>query len=157
MRAHLLILLRNERGAIGLEYALVLPFLILLIIGLVDYGGLAYRETQLEAAVRSGGQYALVDGNSSDVAGIEAVVYEAMGLDPDSGALSFAISYEWMCPDGTAAISIGDFCGADDDIPPGYFMRLGVSETYQMWVPYPLLPETHDITGEVMIRVLRTS
>jgi len=148
---------RDTRGAIGVEYALSLPFLILMMVGLVDYGGLAFRETQLEAAARSGGQYALIDGKSGDTAGIEAAVYDALGLDPDSGALSFNITYEWLCPDGTAATSIGDFCGADADIPPGYFMRLNVSESYEMWVPYPLLPETHDITGEVVVRVLLTS
>jgi len=157
MYTHPLVLLKDRAGAIGLEYALVLPFLIMLVVGLVDYGGLAYRQTQLEAAARSGGQYALVDGNSGDTAGIEAAIYEAMELDPASGVLSFAISYQWLCPDGSVASSVGDLCGPDADIPPGYFMNLSVSESYEMWLPYPLFPDTQDITGEVMIRVVQTS
>ena len=149
--------LRDPGGAVAIEYALLLPLLILLAVGVADYGGLAYRSTQLEAAVRAGVQYALVDGSSGDTSGIQEAVYAAMGLEPATGALTFSITYQYVCPDGTTVAGLSTYCDAADTVSPGYYMRLTVTETYEMWLPYPAIPESYDITEEVMVRVLEVS
>jgi Flp pilus assembly protein TadG len=45
---------RNERGAAAVEFALVLPLLVLLVVGIADFGRAYYLQTTLSAAAREG-------------------------------------------------------------------------------------------------------
>ena len=44
----------NERGAAAVEFALVLPLLVLLVAGIADFGRAYYLQTTLSAAAREG-------------------------------------------------------------------------------------------------------
>jgi len=44
--------LADRCGAAGVEFALLLPVLVTLLIGMFDYGALAYQTMQVSAAVR---------------------------------------------------------------------------------------------------------
>ena len=45
---------RNERGAAAVEFALVLPLLVLLVAGIADFGRAYYLQTTLSGAAREG-------------------------------------------------------------------------------------------------------
>lgn len=146
--------LTDRSGAVAIEFALILPFLAVLAVGLVDYGGLAHRQTQLEAAVRAGAQFALDPGNAQDTVGIQSAVYDAMGLDSQSGALTFVLVYQYLCPDGTVQSSATSYCDGGNTVLPGYYLSIAASEAYEVWLTYPVFPATFDITGEAQVRVL---
>jgi Flp pilus assembly protein TadG len=50
--------LRNERGAALVEFALVVPLLMLMMCATIDFGLAVYTLNNLTAAVREGGRYA---------------------------------------------------------------------------------------------------
>jgi Flp pilus assembly protein TadG len=50
---------RDARGAAAIELALTAPFVILLLMGIFDFGNLAFTMMQVEAAAHAGAQYAL--------------------------------------------------------------------------------------------------
>lgn len=52
--------MRSERGAALVEFALVVPFLILIMCATIDFGLAVYTLNNLTAAVREGGRYAAV-------------------------------------------------------------------------------------------------
>ncbi len=56
---------RGERGQSLVEFALVLPVLLLLILGLIDVARAIAQENTLASAAREGARYAIVHGSSS--------------------------------------------------------------------------------------------
>jgi Flp pilus assembly protein TadG len=74
-------LLRGEAGASAVELALILPLLILLIFGIVQFS-IAYNRVQgLQAAAREGARFASIGGNFT---GIQTRVHNAQSLFDDS-------------------------------------------------------------------------
>ncbi|MEO8477279.1 MAG: TadE/TadG family type IV pilus assembly protein [Actinomycetota bacterium] len=77
----------EERGASAVEFALVLPLLLVVALALVQVGLLVRDRLLVEAAARAGARTAAVDPDQGAIA--EAVAGSAPDLDP--GALSVAV------------------------------------------------------------------
>jgi Flp pilus assembly protein TadG len=90
--------LRSRRGVAALEFALVVPVLILLLLATVDYGRAISQNIRLSNAVRAGAQYAL--SFPDDVAGINARVTAALG-----GWTDVSVATECQCAGGSASAS----------------------------------------------------
>ena len=72
--------IKNERGQTFTEFALVLPMLIVLMLGIVQFGVAFNNYVTLTDAVRAGARKAAVSRNSSDPAGAcRAAVVAARG------------------------------------------------------------------------------
>lgn len=54
-------------GAVAVEFAFVLPLLVVIFIGTVQFGLVMYRTQMLEAAAREGARVASVGGDTTDV------------------------------------------------------------------------------------------
>jgi Flp pilus assembly protein TadG len=57
---------RDERGQALVEFAFVLPILLLLMLGLLDVARAVWQENTLAYAAREGTRYAIVHGSSSE-------------------------------------------------------------------------------------------
>jgi Flp pilus assembly protein TadG len=55
----------ESRGSAAVEFALLLPFLVTLVLGMSDYGALIYQSMQVAAAAHAGALYALRNGYSA--------------------------------------------------------------------------------------------
>ena len=89
-------LTRNgERGAAAIEFALVLPILIMLVFGIIEFSRGYNAKTELTGAVREGAR-ALALGKSTGEAQT-ATIDAAPGLDLDAGDISTT-----PCPAGGA-------------------------------------------------------
>lgn len=94
---------RSERGATLVEAAFVLPLILVLVLGVVDYGFMINRGTLVNNATREGAREAVF---GSDAATIEARVREAaLGLD----SADLTVTVTCKAPDGT------DCAGVDYD------------------------------------------
>lgn len=58
---------RRERGAALVEFALLLPVLMVLVLGTIDFGYLINRSTLLHNAAREGARVGVFDGDASAV------------------------------------------------------------------------------------------
>ncbi len=73
--------IHHPHGQSLVEFALILPILVLLAMGIFDLGRAVYYYSALQNAVREGARYGIVHPNDS--AGVEAAVRnKAIGLDP---------------------------------------------------------------------------
>jgi Flp pilus assembly protein TadG len=58
--------IRSERGAAVVEFAVILPLLLLIIFGIVEFGFIFYNKAMLTNASREGARRAIVYQNDSD-------------------------------------------------------------------------------------------
>ena len=89
---------RGERGAAAVEFALVLPILMMLVFGIIDFGYVINRDTMLNNATREGVRAASVGASAAEV---EAVVKS--GLPGMSTAVT--VSVTCLKPTGAACAS----------------------------------------------------
>ena len=54
----------GERGAVAVEFALVLPVLVLLLFGIIEFGLMYNRQQALHAAAREGGRVASLESST---------------------------------------------------------------------------------------------
>lgn len=78
---------RGDRGAAAVEFALVLPLLITLLFGMIDFGFAINRYTVINNATREGVRAASLSGTQSDV---EKVVKDALSDLP--GTVTVTVS-----------------------------------------------------------------
>lgn len=71
---------RSEWGQSLVEFAMVVPLLLLLVFGIIDFGRLLMNQVTLTNAVREGARIASVGGSSGDVT--SRVESAAPGLSP---------------------------------------------------------------------------
>ena len=62
---------RDDRGAAAVEFALVLPILVVLVFGIVDFGRALFAYNYLTSAVREGGRFAAVQNSASAQAAVQ--------------------------------------------------------------------------------------
>jgi Flp pilus assembly protein TadG len=80
----------SERGSAAVEFALLLPILMLVLLALVQVGALARDQLVITQASRAGAREAAVEGSAEAVR--EAVIAAATGLDPERLSVDVAWS-----------------------------------------------------------------
>ena len=151
-------LLRSPpRGAAIVEFALILPFLILLMVGLFDLGFGAYQSMQVHAAAEAGAQYAL--RHTWDATAIATAVTSATG----TGAIAAtpAPTRVCGCPDSGAFTVVGSWV-VDHCVPsftcasgssPGVYASVSARLSYSPVLSYPGLPDPLTLTGQAYRRI----
>src|SRR5690348_18145124 len=80
----------QERGNMAIEFAIVLPVLATLILGVADYGMLMNTSAALRGATRAGAEYAKAYWNNPSVSNVatntQQQVCSALGLTLTSGS-----------------------------------------------------------------------
>lgn len=86
---------RQRRGSQAIEFAIILPVLMAIIAGMVDYGWYFYQQQRLTVAVRDGVRVGSVSEWEDDPASLAEdrvrVAYSETGLDPEALTLSASI------------------------------------------------------------------
>lgn len=127
-------------GVSAVEFALVVPVLLISLLGVVDIGNVVYRRSDMESALRAGIQYFMNGGD--DLAKAETVVNESWTTKPDT--MSVAAERFCMCA------SVEHACNAlcDDDTYPTSYNRIRATAVF----PGILMEEEHDAEQSVRVR-----
>src|SRR5690349_15888033 len=91
----------SPRGVSAVEFGLAAPFLVLLLVGLIDLGLGIYSLLQVRHSVSAGAQYAMVHGWTNDGGDIKAAVKDASSLALGDLQGSVIVSEVCGCPEGT--------------------------------------------------------
>ncbi len=75
---------RGERGAAAVEFALVLPVLLLVIFGIIDFGRMLYTKITLTEAAQAGARAGAIFGQAK---GEDQANLAAAGLNPAPGEM----------------------------------------------------------------------
>src|SRR5690349_7378698 len=96
---------RTRRGSVLVEFALLSPFLLLLLAGCLDIGFLLRTALCVAEAARAGAQYGSTSpAKAYDTAGIQAAALDAAPNTPGLSATSERVCY---CSDGTSVACTG--------------------------------------------------
>ncbi len=145
---------REDRGAAAVEFALILPVLLLLVLGIINFGYVFGQKLALNQAVREGARNAVVS-TSADESAVETFVRDSTGGligDPTDVAVATALqsggagSFGGFTRNGEACVDYTDAQGLGG--------QLEVTATYQSaWlVPLPLSLSAPLLTSEAVFR-----
>lgn len=127
-------------GVAAVEFALIVPVMLIILMGLLDYAIAVFHKMELESAVRSGAQYALVqDSNSATIIG---VVEASTNLEIANVTVTVTESCE--CSDGSAIACAGT-CLTD---PVRHYTTVTANYIHTWF----FLPGTQTLTQSITIR-----
>lgn len=144
--------LRDDSAMSAVEFAIIAPVLLLMAVGVVDYGEAAFRSMQVQNAAQAGIQYAAVHGYQ--VSGITAAVQStgAPGISVSSGPTQFC-----GCPTTTNSVPTltSTPCGSDcaDGTVSGTYVTLTAAATYTTLISYPLIPTSFAFSSQATVRI----
>ena len=134
---------RTEAGSAAVEFAISLPLLVLIIIGIFDYGKAVNLSTKLQNGARAAAQYALYyPGDASGTSSNAATA--AQTATNDSNMTVSSLSTTCYCIDsGTGVISAtstacNSACGAGTTL--GHFLTVTTQETFTPTINISRLP-----------------
>lgn len=139
--------LKSEAGASIIEFAIVLPILALLAVGIIDLGRWAYYGIVAANSARAGAQYGAQDANhASDSTGMTAAV------NAESGN-----AVTWNTIDATEVCSVSGGalspCTGNAPLNTTYYVKVQVSGTFSPLVHYPGFSSL-PVNGSAIIRVV---
>jgi Flp pilus assembly protein TadG len=124
------------------EFAIVLPFLALLLIGLIDFGRYMYAGIVVANAARAGVQYGAQNlQKAADTTGMKNAAIADAGTLPN------------VSPSPTAYCLVGGSsgsCGAAGAVP---YVKVVTTGTYTPLIHYPGLPASLTVSGSAIMRV----
>src|SRR5258707_587749 len=151
MPKRLVIRLRKDRkGSSFIETAILIPMLLVVCCGTMDFARVVYAGIEIANAARAGVQYgALTPGNSGDTAGmIQAAVNDASDLGI-SNVTATARNF-CGCNSGTGEVACSDTsCGTT---PSGY-VSVTTNYTFNTTLHFPGLPQTVLLARTAKMRV----
>lgn len=136
----------DDRGTAAIEFALLTPILMLLLVASADFGMMFREKMQAEKAARAGLQYAIYD--PQDNAGIATAITSATGLPV--GQLTITVTRFYECANGTQPAAPG-FCAAGDW--PGTYVRITITKPFTALLTWGGLTERFSVTGSAEGRV----
>lgn len=135
---------KRERGQALTEMALTLPILLLVILGIMDFGRMVFLYSQIANAAREGARYGSVVGvfdsgageveQVRDCAAIRAAVREMYGLPVTITDEQIDITYD----DGNSSLGLtcnGTYGPTLDQIPQGSRILVEVESTFEFITP----------------------
>ncbi len=138
----------DSGGNSAIEFAFIAPVVILMMIGVVDFGLATWRNMQVHSAAQAGAQYAMAHGFNP--AGITAAVTNATAY-PDV-TVTPAPNQFCGCPsaDGVTAASCTASCPTGG--AAGAYVTVSAQATYTPLLPYPLIPNALTLTAQSTVR-----
>ena len=135
----------DESGNAIVEFALIAPVLMIMILGLVDAGRAIGANSRLGTGVTAALRYALSDPYATDAIATAALA----GSRYADGEASVTVSRIYECPDGTV-ISASDTCAA------GFkriFVQVDMTRTQATVFAYPIIGDeiTVSRTGSLQV------
>lgn len=152
------VLRRENSGATIVEFAVTLPLLLVILVGIVDYAQPVNISTKLYSAARAGAQYAIKYPN--DASGIQSAAQSgtsdsAMSVTVNQFCTcgsSSATAFAWgprtqsgTCTSGTVACTGGQTLR--------YYVSITTSQTYQPLISYVGLGGNMTMTGTAVVQV----
>ena len=138
--------LRGSNGNAAIEFAFVLPVLLLLIITALDFGLIEYNKIYVRSAVNAGVAYAL--GVSSTPALVQTAIQNST---PTVSGLTVSVSQFCQCSDNSSVSCTGT-CSGSPSIPDKY-ISITVQKNVTLSGIYSFVPNPYPINQQATVMI----
>lgn len=136
-------------GTSAIEFGIIAPMLVAVMVPLIDLGLGFYQKMQVEDAAQAGAQYAMAHGWNSTA--IQNAVSAATGIAGLTA--SPAPTQSCGCPNGTSVTPAACGNNCDDNQPAGTYVTVSAQAVYGTLIPYPGLGNSITLTAQSMARI----
>lgn len=137
----------RQRGIASIEFALIVPLLLLLIAAVVDYSLLMRAAIAVGDAARAGAQYGSINtSNASNTSGMQAA---ALNAAPDIPGLTASAAKVCSCSNGSTVNCSGGTCPSG---PVRTYVQVTVRTTMSPLFSYPWLGYTGAVVATTTMR-----
>jgi Flp pilus assembly protein TadG len=139
---------RDARGVTAVEFAIVAPGLLLLMICTIDLGMGLYRKMQVESSAQAGAQYAIAHGFSASIANVvvNATTFPGIAASPAPNQFCGCASST-----GVTSASCSSTCAGGG--VAGTYVTVSAQGTYTTLLPYPMLPSSFTLASQSTVRL----
>jgi Flp pilus assembly protein TadG len=136
-----------SEGSMAVEFALLLPILLILLAAVVDFGAAVNRQMALSAAVRAGAQLAVAQPPTAETLhAVAAAIRQTAPEDPDEQQ---EVTVELFCER-----SDGEPVACDAGLPgQATYVTMRLSEVWAPTFSYPLHQRTMALAARQTVRV----
>lgn len=142
--------LENTNGVAAVEFVLIAPILLLLLIGLVDFGLYINAKMKLENMARASSEYVRNGGDPNNLTA-DVLAYSGSSDSANSfDDITLTTSNVCECDDNVET-DCATGCAAD-----GYmreFIIINLDMTYNTLFPYPGLPGSIPLSGRARMQI----
>ena len=133
------------------EFAVVLPLLLVVMLGMIDFGRATFEAVEVESAAHAGAAYgARSKGLAADKQGIEKAVLDDMGDEADTESVGVVSERYCECSDGSS-IDCDAACPGGE--ASNIYVRVRVGKSFVMLFDYPGVASDLQLRREVHLRV----
>jgi Flp pilus assembly protein TadG len=145
---------RREEGASLVEFALVAPMLILLLVGLIEIGRFTALAIMASNAARAGVQYGAQDlQTAQDSAGIQAAaVADGQNLSNWTSSTG-GVTVAELCSVNGATPATCSAAGSGAPMNTVYYVKVQVTGKFTPLIHYPGLSNAIPVSGSAIMRV----
>jgi Flp pilus assembly protein TadG len=139
---------KDRRGIAAVEFAILVPVLILLAVCTIDLGLAIYANMRVESSAEAGSGYAMLHGFDSTA--ISSAVTSAGNL---SGLTASPAPTQFCgCPgsSGITSAICGTTCGTNI---AGTYVRASATYTYHTLMSYPIIPSQYTFASTSTVRI----
>lgn len=124
---------RAERGAAAVEFAIVVPLLLLILLALVDFGRMMFVQVSVNAASREGARASSVGQSPAQV---DAIVQASSPGTAELSALDSAVTLQ-VTQEPCSASASNELTSVTVQVPFSWFTPLGLLQSYDPANPGP--------------------
>jgi len=140
---------RGVAGTATIELALAIPFLLITMTGVWDFGNVLFQAERIASAARAGVQFGVENAaNAANFAGMIAAA--RADANDRADALTVTAQQTCTCPAG-GSVSCTGTCASGATLR--VYAQVSVSERYSTVFSYPFVGNPLTLTNQVMMRV----
>ncbi len=137
---------KDESGVAATEFALIVPLLSLLLLGILDFGLYINQQMKIENAARASAEYIMRGGSADD---IQTNIISQI-VENDNG-ITVTTTSVCECGDGVTVD-----CDAPGDCADGYarqYQEVRLNQTYDAIFGFPGLTDNLELSGAARVQV----
>lgn len=137
---------REDSGAAFFEMAIVLPVLLLVAIGVAEFGRVYFNAIRVANAAMAGAEFGAQSSGSGDPAFIRQIARD------DAGDQNLVVNSNrsCRCPDSEAVVACSVTCAGYGY--PQFFIEVTATKTHTLMLRYPGIPQTITVTRTATFR-----
>lgn len=133
----------SSRGNAAIEFAILLPFLLMIVIAALDFGLVEFNKIYVRSAVNAGVASAM--GVSAKPASVQTAIQNSTPLT----GLTITVSQFCQCADNSAVSCTGTCAGASPS--PDLYLNIIVQKNVSLSGIYSFVPNPYPITEQAKV------